>query len=818
MEMKQYVVTCKSHADLQSLYNDMETEGGTLYIPNRAVELLDRREVSRNTHYRLTAEEAELIKHDKRVKGVDLHPDEIEGMEPELLGFTNYEPYGVSGDFTKAADTDNGPYENDFPWALLHSAGTTAQRRKYVWGDSPDTERVNDTIDIYNNGRHVDVVIIDGEVGKDFDEWKSDTTGQTRFVEYDWYAEHPNIYSGNYVHPTATGGSHDHGNHVCGTVAGRYYGWAREANIYALSFQLSAGTLKIFDFVREFHRKKPINPVTGRKNPTITNNSWGFRSTSDWNANSVTRINYRGVDYTPQNPGPSGWTNAGIFADFGIIDTSAFPLRYPPLDADIEDAIKEGIVVVAAAGNSNHYQVRPGHEDYGNVFDSSVFGNNFPMHQGASPGACPGVICVGAQNSTSNFTRATYTNYGERIDVFAPGTRTLSVAGAGNPWYYPMKGYITRPEYPSGVDRLLTIQGTSMASPQVCGILALAASGRGRFTQDDAIGYIRGLSRDDLMDFDTEPTGQLYQSIIDDSSSTANGYVWYTANGRNVIGSTNSSGYYVNPTFEINYYDTIKIFPNPVVTNYTADISAASTSAGYSIGGTDRTGNFGGNNPTINIEENDHIEFEAFANFTAHPLYIRDSNGNNVNSGGTQLGIDQTGEKYRFIANLGVGTFIYQCSAHPGMQGDIVVHPRGTFNNHPLYIVDSNSTQVSNVINQGYSAGPVEWTPGFSAVGNSQSVDYVYICGNHSSMQGIIRVLNPWWNTNIGKPGSYDDVMGQKNSPNREIFCINSRPTEGYVSGFKQSTLNGRRRTDREDNNVNQNRQLYPRTNGFYQP
>ena len=40
----------------------------------------------------------------------------------------------------------------------------------------------------------------------------------------------------------------------------------------------------------------------------------------------------------------------------------------------------------------------------------------------------------------------------------------------------------------------------------------------------------------------------------------------------------------------------------------------------------------------------------------------------------------------------------------------------------------------------------------------------------------------------------------------------------GYVSGFKQSTLNGRRRTDREDNNVNQNRQLYPRTNGFYQP
>ena len=75
--------------------------------------------------------------------------------------------------------------------------------------------------------------------------------------------------------------------------------------------------------------------------------------------------------------------------------------------------------------------MRPGHEDYGNVFDSSVYGNNMPMHQGASPGFAPGVICVGAQNSTSNLTRATYTNYGDRIDVFAPGTRTLSVANAG---------------------------------------------------------------------------------------------------------------------------------------------------------------------------------------------------------------------------------------------------------------------------------------------------------------------------------------------------------------------------------------------------
>jgi plastocyanin len=813
MEMKEYLVTCKSYKDLQSLYNDMETEGGTLYIPNRAVELLDRREISRNTHYRLTAEEAELISNDKRVKHITLHPDEIEGLEVGLDGFTNFESYTVTGDFTKASSTDTGPYEDDYPWSLLHSAGTVAQRRQYSWGDSPGTERVNDSVDIYGNGKHVDVVIIDGAVGKNFAEWKSDTTGQSRFVEYDWYGEHPEIYSGTYNHPDASG-SHDHGNHVCGTVAGRYYGWAREANIYALTYNGSHGTTRIFDLVRAFHKKKPINPVTGRKNPTITNSSWGFRSTSYWTSSSITSINYRGTTYTPSNPGPSGWTAAGLEADFGVAYSGNFPTRYSPLDADLEDALVEGIVIIAAAGNSNHYQVREGHPDFNNTLNSSVFGNNFPMHTGASPGAVPGVICVGAQNSTTDNTRATYTNYGDRIDVFAPGTRTLSVAGRGT---YPsvLKGAITRSEY-SGIDKLMTIQGTSMASPQVCGIIACAATGRGRFDQDDAIGLIRGLSRDNVIDFDTEPTGSTYQSILDDSSSTSNGYVWFTSNARSVSGNTNANNLYVNPTFTINYYDTIKLYTKTNST-YTADISAAGTGSGYTISGTHRQGNFSGNNPTIHLEQYDHIKFEASTSFSSHPLYIRDSNGNNVTNNGTQTGIDQSGDTYTFVANLPPGTYIYQCAAHPGMQGDIIVHTRGALTSHPLYIRDSNGNNVAEVINNGFSSGHIEWTPGWSAGENVEYVDYTYQCGNHPSMQGTIRVENPWFDSKVGKPGGYDDIRCQQGSPNREIFCNNTRPTTGYISGFKQSTLNGRRRTDREDNNLNQNRQLFPRVNGFYQ-
>ena len=70
--------------------------------------------------------------------------------------------------------------------------------------------------------------------------------------------------------------------------------------------------------------------------------------------------------------------------------------------------------------------------------------------------------------------------------------------------------------------------------------------------------------------------------------------------------------------------------------------------------------------------------------------------------------------------------------------------------------------------------------------------------------------------SNIGQQGGYDDYTCSKGSPNREVFCSNPRQTTGYISGFKQSTLNSRRLTDREDNNANQNRQLYPRVNGLY--
>jgi plastocyanin len=807
--MKEYVITCKSYAVLQSLYNDMETEGGTLYIPNRAVEVTNRREVSRNTHYKLTEEEAELIRHDKRVIACELTIEERPNVEPVFYGYTNNMPYGVGVDFTKGYASVQRM--NDRQWGHLHSAGTTAQRRKGTWGSGT---QVQDNVDIYNDGRHVDVVIVDGECAFDSDEWKSLSTPQpgigNRFVPYDWFGEHPNVgVTGNYAYPSMTGtGMHDHGMHVGGTVAGQYYGWAPEANIYGLNFMGNYSIYYLFDFIREFHKKKPINGVTGRKNPTICNNSWGFRDTSDWTINNVTSVTYRGTTYDANNPGPSGWSMYGLHKDFGIADSGAWPIREAAVDADIEDAIAEGVVVVAAAGNSNHYCVREGHPDYDNRATISGIGTNTPMHRGPTPGATKGVICVGALNTTDNFTRATFTNYGDRIDVFAPGVNILSVGGDGGyAGTAALKGPITRPEYPNNFDNMLTFSGTSMASPQVTGILACAASGRERFTQDDAIGYVRNMSLDGDMTFDTASgtQGSTWVIYIDEPNTNTQNYTIDAGRSNDRNGNVGGQ----DPTITIHPGDLLA-FELPQYET-TGSIDAANTSQGYqmTINGAQSW------NPTITVDSGDIISLQLYTSLGTHPIYFRDSNGNDITTGVTNQGASAQWDYFKWdTTGVPAGNYKYQCGSHPGMQGTITINAERPWN-HPMHIEDSNGNIVqSNIVRSPLDArGSTErmiWTTSYLQNGTT----YYYQCGNHGQMRGIIDIVN----TGAQAPGGHRDNTCQQGSPNREIRCVNPRPTTGYVSGWKQSTLNGRRRTDREDDYANQNRQLYPRVNGFYKP
>ena len=199
-------------------------------------------------------------------------------------------------------------------------------------------------------------------------------------------------------------------------------------------------TLLMFDYLRAFHRYKAVNPTTGRRNPTVTNHSWGtLVDLESWNINDIVQIVWRGSTYasTAGFNNPSGWTLNGIEADFGIAQSKTrIPLSYASINADVEDAIADGVVVISSAGNSDCYSVpqyNPDgsqHQDYDNyIWFSNQSPNTYNFCRGSSPASAQGVISVGWMDSTKNFQRDAASNFGPLIDVWAPGSDIISTWG-----------------------------------------------------------------------------------------------------------------------------------------------------------------------------------------------------------------------------------------------------------------------------------------------------------------------------------------------------------------------------------------------------
>ena len=150
--MREYIVTCKSHEDLDNLYDDMETPGGNLYIPDREVELVNRRPISRNTHYRLTAEEAEQVANDPRVIACELTPEE-RGLILRPLSYVNNQSYTISsastwekkeltfdGDTTGTLDNDNASSLR-VQWWLGAGSDFTSGTLQTTWATRVNADR-----------------------------------------------------------------------------------------------------------------------------------------------------------------------------------------------------------------------------------------------------------------------------------------------------------------------------------------------------------------------------------------------------------------------------------------------------------------------------------------------------------------------------------------------------------------------------------------------------------------------------------------------------------------------------------------------------
>jgi subtilisin family serine protease len=292
-----------------------------------------------------------------------------------------------------------------------------------------------------------------------------------RVHQIDWYGASGLSGTQSANHYRDTDG---HGTHVAGTAAGKHFGWAKNSRVYSVKVAGLEGSgdsgtgisiSNCFDVIKLWHRNKPIDPVTGRKRPTIVNMSWGYST----GYGTATSIEYRGTTYSSSND-PSFATRSHLRDTYGLYPyfsngSYRVPVRVTSVDTDVQELIDEGVHVCIAAGNNSFKVDVDGGDDYGNIVVYSG-GSRF-YHRGSSPYSTEAFM-VGsllAQNSTAD-NKVGFSTTGPGVDIYAAGDEITSCTSTTNK-------FTDAAYYGGGGFRQCNIQGTSMASPQMCGIGAL---------------------------------------------------------------------------------------------------------------------------------------------------------------------------------------------------------------------------------------------------------------------------------------------------------------------------------------------------------
>ena len=249
----------------------------------------------------------------------------------------------------------------------------------------------------------------------------------------------------------------------------------------------------LWDYLRHFHKNKAVNSSTGRRNPTITNHSWGYSYGSNTeDLSDLTSVRYRGTTTSLSGTDAQKKT---VLEDNGVpVPGSTFlfkvPARQSSVDADIQDAINDGVIVISSAGNSYWNCVTSS----GNDYDNYVIGEYIYYHsRGSTPGSADNVICVGSLGSKVAEYKSNFSNWGERVDIWAPGSNIISAVYDSSS--ATSEGYgsgSTLPQDPRDSSYYLaSISGTSMASPQICGIIACLAEQEPNLSQAEALQHLK---------------------------------------------------------------------------------------------------------------------------------------------------------------------------------------------------------------------------------------------------------------------------------------------------------------------------------------
>ena len=274
-----------------------------------------------------------------------------------------------------------------------------------------------------------------------------------------------------------------HGTHCGGTSVGKNFGWGTKARIFSVKVAGLEGSgdsgtgisiSNVYDCIKQWHNNKEVDPITGLKRPTIVNASWGYSSSIGTTFNNITSITYRGTTYNDGNDGSFGNTTHmrdtyGFYPYFAN-GSYRYPVRVASVDTDVEECISAGVHICIAAGNNSFKADVSGGLDYNNIVFSSNGSNNY-YHRGSSPFS-DNAFMVGCMDSTpedeaGNIERKTsFSTTGPAVNIFAAGEFIVSACSTTNRFAAP--SYFGDSSF-----KQTNISGTSMASPQVCGVGSL---------------------------------------------------------------------------------------------------------------------------------------------------------------------------------------------------------------------------------------------------------------------------------------------------------------------------------------------------------
>lgn len=460
-EYKEYTVTTESMEITDSLWDDLVSPNSILEtIPDRPVEVANERPLNPcNTSYWLTDAEAELLREDPRVVDVQ----DLNLFKPVKLAFQE-------GNFDKLS-TQTGAKAN---WGLLRHT-----KLNNVYGNSLGDP--GGTYDYVLDGTGVDVVVIDSGIELNHPEFQVLGGNAGRVNPIDWFAVSGvpgSMPSGFYQDYDG------HGTHVASTVAGKTFGWAKNAQIYSIKLEglkssrdpgSGFDVATAFDVLIGWHNNK----TNGR--PTVVVNSWGYGifHRADLEAFSF------GLDEGDTLFGISGGSYRGVIWNGGTLDTAKghtgslvapntylYPYRVSAVDADIATGANAGILFCNAAGNEFIKIDVQGGVDYNNYITTD-FGLYY-YHRGGTPGrnltVSDKVFTVGAlDHSTQGNSdrKASFSNSGPGVNIYAAGSRIISAMSQVN------DDNSNFPYFLNGSFKQQLLSGTSMAAPQIAGVAAL---------------------------------------------------------------------------------------------------------------------------------------------------------------------------------------------------------------------------------------------------------------------------------------------------------------------------------------------------------